>query len=105
MYKLIIEKDEKEKKEEIEECLNNYWEKMRTCIGIENVIISEEFKDLYMKMICEDPLKRLNINEILEHPWIKSESNITEIEYKNLKKEFIKRIPKILIEIKKELIK
>ena len=70
MYKLIIEKDKKEKKEEIEECLNNYWEKMRTYIGIENVIISEEFKDLYMKMVCEDPLKRLNINEILEHPWI-----------------------------------
>ena len=76
---------------------------MRARISIENVIISEEFKDLYMKMVCEDPLKRLNINEILEHPWIKSESNIEKIEYKNLKKEFIKRIPKILIEIKKEL--
>ena len=53
MYKLIIEKDKKEKKEEIEECLNNYWEKMRARTSIENVIISEEFKDLYMKMVCD----------------------------------------------------
>ena len=101
-YKLIIEKEEKEKIEEKEECLKNYWLKMGTCLGFEEEIISDEFKDLYMNMVCPEPEKRLTIQEILEHPWIKSAGDIID---ENLRKEFIKRIPKIEDEIKKEIIK
>ena len=100
-YKLIIEKEEKEKIEEKEECLKNYWLKMGTCLGFEEEIISDEFKDLYMNMVCPEPEKRLTIQEILEHPWIKSAGDIID---ENLRKEFIKRIPKIEDEIKKEII-
>ena len=46
---------------------------MGTCLGFE-----EEFKDLYMNMVCPEPEKRLTIQEILEHPWIKSAGDIID---------------------------
>ena len=72
---------------------------MGICNGFEKEIISDEFKDLYMKMVSPEPDKRLTIKKILEHPWLQSAGDIDE----KLRKEFRRRIPKIEDEIKKEI--
>ena len=44
---------------------NRFWEYF-------NVIeISDEFKDLINGLICITPSQRFNIEQILEHPWLK----------------------------------
>lgn len=45
--------------------LEKYWKKT----GGEN--LSEEFKDLVLKMLAYNPLKRPTIDEIKAHPWMK----------------------------------
>ena len=45
MYYLINENEEKKTKEEKEECLKKYWEKMGICNGFEKEIVSDEFKE------------------------------------------------------------
>ena len=40
-----------------------------------DIEISEEFKDLINNLINLDPLQRLNVDQILEHPWIKKYIN------------------------------
>ena len=35
-----------------------------------NIELSEEFKDLINNLICLNPTQRLDIDKILEHPWI-----------------------------------
>jgi serine/threonine protein kinase len=72
---------------------------MGICNGFEKEIVSDEFKDLYMKMVSPEPDKRLTIKKILEHPWLQSAGDIDE----KLRKEFRRRIPKIEDEIKKEI--
>jgi serine/threonine protein kinase len=32
--------------------------------------ISDQVKDLIRQMMCIDPLKRLSIDEVLQHPWL-----------------------------------
>ena len=74
----------------------NYWKKAGLCLGQP---ISEDFKDLYWKMISSDPDSRPTIDEILNHPWIKSIENIDANELTNLnqslKKEFESRNSKV----------
>ena len=72
---------------------------MGICNGYEKEIVSDEFKDLYMKMVSPEPDKRLTIKKILEHTWLQSAGDIDE----KLRKEFRRRIPKIEDEIKKEI--
>ena len=60
-YRLIIKKDYK-----------NYWE------DFQKYMISDELKSLINKMICYDPSERFNLDEILEHPWIKKYCNENE---------------------------
>ena len=96
-YKLIIEKEEKNSLKEKEECLKKYWKKIGAFIKDE--IISEDFKDLYMKMVCPDPAKRLTIKQILEHPWVISASKIDE----ELRKEFRKRKNEIKDKVTEEI--
>ena len=50
-----------------------YWKKVGLCLGKP---ISEDFKDLYWKMVSSDPDSRPTINEILNHPWILSIKNM-----------------------------
>ena len=96
-YKLIIEKEEKNSLKEKEECLKNYWKKIGA--SIKNEIISEDFKDLYMKMVCPNPANRLTIRQILEHPWVISASKIDE----ELRKEFRKRKNEIKDKVTEEI--
>jgi serine/threonine protein kinase len=65
-YKLIIKNDWK-----------SFWKK----INKNNKKISEEFRDLFQKMICFDSKKRIKINEIKEHVWLNGFFNNNNEEY------------------------
>ena len=39
--------------------------------------VSESVKDLIRKMMCIDPVKRLTIDGVLEHPWLADDHNNT----------------------------
>ena len=65
-YKLIIKNDWK-----------SFWKK----INKNNKKISEEFRDLFQKMICFDSKKRIKINEIKEHVWLNGFYNNNNEEY------------------------
>ena len=57
-YKLIMKKDFKE-----------FWKKCEKILSDPNFIISNEFKNLFEKLICYQAKERLSINEIKNHPW------------------------------------
>ena len=72
----------KNKSEEDNIC-PKYWEKLEEIYELKgNDIIlelSNNFKDLFIRMVTFDPLKRPSINEILSHPWLQ-EVNLPENE-------------------------
>ena len=61
----------------------NYWNSVQNQIGP----ISEELKDLYIKMVCFNPEERPTIEEIFKHPWMREVTDLNENEYKKLEKE------------------
>ena len=72
-----------------------YWEKVKDQIGE----MSEDLKNLYLKMVSYDPEERPTIEEILQDPWMKEINDLNESEYKILEKEvyqdFIEREKKV----------
>ena len=58
-YKFIVKKDYK-----------GFWKKCEQKIP-NNIGISNEFKDLFEKMVCYQPKERIGINDIKGHPWLK----------------------------------
>ena len=83
-YHMIMQKKYKE-----------YWEMIESQNN--GIKLSEEFKDLYIKMILYNPQLRLTAKEVLEHPWFKEINEMDQILKENLenkiKEEFIKLIP------------
>ena len=69
--------------------------------------LSEEFKDLYFKMVAVKPGDRPSIQDILDHPWFKSYLEMNDEQKKNLddqiKAEFEGRIEKIKDRITNEI--
>ena len=49
---------------------NGFWKKCEQKMS-NNIGISNEFKDLFEKMVCYQPKERININDIKGHPWLK----------------------------------
>ena len=49
--------------------------------------LSNELKDLYLKMVCYDPENRPTIAEIMNHPWFNDIRNLSENEKKLLEAE------------------
>ena len=58
-YKFIVKKD-----------FNGFWKKCEQKMS-NNIGISNEFKDLFEKMVCYQPKERIGINDIKGHPWLK----------------------------------
>ena len=54
-----------------------------------NYKLSDEFKDLINHLICYAPSERLNISQILEHPWIKNNCNEKDLDDSNIVNEDI----------------
>jgi serine/threonine protein kinase len=61
------------------------WEAIESTDKYKN--ISDEFKNLYIKMISFNPRKRPKIDEILKDKWFGNIPNMTEEELKNYEKE------------------
>ena len=78
---------------------NLYWKSLKGQIGE----ISDEFKNLYLKMISFNPDERPNIEEILNDPWMKEINDLNENEYKNLEIDVYKEFKRLenIIENKK----
>ena len=72
-YNLIMKKD-----------YEKYWEKR----NIHN--LSNDFKDLYLKMIAYHPDERPSCDEILNHPWFDEVTNLSKEEEEQIKKEIEK---------------
>ena len=49
---------------------NGFWKKCEQKMS-NNIGISNEFKDLFEKMVCYQPKERIGINDIKGHPWLK----------------------------------
>ncbi len=63
-----------------------YWEKISKEIGE----ISDELKDLFLKMVSFNPEERPNIDEILNHSWMKETEDLNKDEYKIVENEVFK---------------
>ena len=62
---------------------NLYWNTVNNQLGE----TSDEFKNLYIKMVSFTPKERPNIDEIFNDPWMKEIKDLNDEEYKILEKE------------------
>ena len=72
-----------------------YWKKVKKQVGE----ISEELKDLFIKMVSFNPKERPTIDEILNHSWMKEIEDLNEDEYKIVENEVFKEFK--ILECKK----
>ena len=64
--------------------------------------LSEEFKNLFLKMVAFDPKERPSIEEILNDEWMKEIQNLPDNELKRLKIEEFKEREKLILLSKKK---
>ena len=76
-----------------------YWNDMSIEI---NKTLSDEFKDLYFKMVKYNPANRLTIEEIFKHPWMKKIIDLKQDEYNKLEMEVFKYLAKLEEKIKED---
>ena len=86
-YSLIKKKDYK-----------TYWEK-KFLSGIRSDL-SENFKNLYIKMVAFNPEERPTINEILKSPWLEEYNKLSKEEKEKLEEEVNAELLKIYDKIK-----
>ena len=68
---------------------------MGRVIGLnEELDISQEFRDLYAKLVAFNPKERPRIKYILKDPWLDEINKLTKEEYKKLEDEFFKFMKK-----------
>ena len=89
-YKLIINK-----KDNYEE----YWEFIKS---ITKVNFSEEFKNLYIKMVAYNPEDRPTIEQILESPWLQEINNLSDQEKITLDNEIRAEFEEIYQDLKED---
>jgi serine/threonine protein kinase len=63
-----------------------YWNKIGPKIKQKGITISPEFQDFFNKIVCYDPNERLNIDQMLEHPWFKDINEMKENNIEEFKK-------------------
>ena len=92
-YRLIMTKD-----------YDLYWESIKDVVNG----ISQELKNLYLKMVAYRPTERPTIEEILNSEWMKEIREMTKDQINKLeneiKEEFIKREPFVIEGLKKEMV-
>ena len=76
LYKLIARKR-----------YNEYWNKID-----KNKTLSEQFKEIYIKMVAYNPKDRPSLDDILNCEWLKNIRNASEEELINIKNEMIKEL-------------
>ena len=75
-----------------------YWKK----VFDENIKkdLSENFKNLYLKMVAFNPDERATIKDILESPWLQEYNNLSQENKENLENEVIAEFEKIYDKLK-----
>ena len=69
---------------------NLYWELLGKYIDIND--LSDEFKDLFFKMVSFNPKERPTIEEIYNHAWLKDIRNLNDKEWEQYEQEFINEL-------------
>ena len=75
-----------------------YWKKF--CKQIPGLTLSEEFKDLYVKMLKYKPSQRPTIQEVLQHPWFKEINEMDKEQLENIEKKLKEKFLEVADEIK-----
>ena len=70
----------------------NYWKNISPAINKE---LSENFKNLYIKMVAHDPKNRPTTQQILDSPWLKEIKDLKDEDKKNLDKTVKKELETI----------
>ena len=93
LYKKIINEEK-----------DDYWEVIYSIVSEE---ISNEFKDLFIKMVAFNPENRPSIQQVLDHDWLKTYREMNDEQKKKLddelKNEFLIRVNKIKDSITEEI--
>ena len=91
----------------MKEKYDEYWKIVESQHQFNEINLSQEFKDLYLKMVEYNPKYRPSIDEILNHPWFNDINNMENINKEKLetelKEEFSKLVGKIKENSQKEL--
>ena len=72
------------------------YEKFWKLINIEN--LSDDFKELYLRMVAHNPEERPSFDEILSSAWLKEVSNLTEDEENKIKSELKEKYDEFISE-------
>ena len=67
-----------------------YWKLLGGFVKLNG--ISEEFKNLYLKMVAYNPKERPTIEEIYNHEWMKEIRDLNEEEFEEYEKDLIKEL-------------
>jgi serine/threonine protein kinase len=67
-----------------------YWKLLGGFVKLNG--ISEEFKNLYLKMVAYNPKERPTIEEIYNHEWMKEIRDLNEDEFEEYEKDLIKEL-------------
>ena len=70
---------------------NLYWKSIKGQIRE----VSDELKNLYLKMVSFNPDERPNVEEILNDPWMKEINDLNENEYKRLEADVYKEFKRL----------
>jgi serine/threonine protein kinase len=50
------------------------WDRYWSLVRRANIIVSDEFRNFIERMLCYNPDNRMNMDEILQHPWMTAET-------------------------------
>ena len=84
----------------MKENYDEYWKIIESQIQFNEINLSQEFKDLYIKMISYNPNSRLSIDEILNHPWFNDINNMENINKEKLEKEIKEKFSELVKSIR-----
>ena len=66
-YKMIWDQD-----------FTKFWESVEKYRPLGSIALSPEFQSLIQGLICKDPKKRLEMKQVLAHPWVTDSGRLEE---------------------------
>ena len=65
--------------------INEYWNQEQ----FQNLNLTDDFKDLYIRMVAFNPNERPKLNEILSHQWMQEINNLNQDQLNHLEQELV----------------
>ena len=81
---------------------NKYWEMIESQYGIK---LSEDFKDLHIKMILYNPQLRLTAEEVLNHSWFKEINEMDQASKEDLENKIKEEFKRLIQPVKENSLK